>query len=164
MESIFMMMLLVILILLITYQIRIDGYTRKKLFDIQMEMGRGQQCMLKDLTWAELKKIVDEIVSFTVINYSITNGLSKMSNDELTLNWTLMLNEICAEVEVALSDELKRQILKNITIDYMTFYIKNSVQFSIVYNLQNNSNNKVNNKLENIHNGVYSIVNQDNKK
>ena len=164
MDTVLFTILIILLIVLIVYQIRIDGYTRKRLFDVQIEMGKGQQAMLKDMTWSELKKVIDEIVSFTVINYTITNGLSKMSNDEITLNWTFMLNEICSEVEMSLSDEIKRQILKTITIEYLTSYIKNSVQFSIVYNLQNNANNKVNNRLENIHNGINNISNSDNKK
>lgn len=144
----------VLLILLLLYQIRIDTYTRKKLFDIQIEMAQAQQATTRELPWSELKKIIDEIVNFTVPNYIIANGVTKMNEDELTLNWTMMLNELCSDIELSISDEIKRQILKSITIDYLTKYIKNSVQIILVYNLQKNKDNPVNNQLENIQSGV----------
>lgn len=146
--------LLTILVLLLLYQIRIDSYTRKRLFDIQIEMAQGQQAMTRELPWSELKKIIDEVINFTVPNYMIFNGVDKMSGDELALNWTMMLNEICPEVELSLSDEIKRQISKTITQDYLTKYIKNSVQIILVYNLQKNKDNPVNNQLQQIQNGA----------
>lgn len=149
METIFGI-LLIVLILLLLYQIRIDTYSKKKLFDIQMEMAQAQQSMTRELPWSELKKIIDEIVNFTVPNYIITNGIKKMNEDELTLNWTMMLNELCSDIELSISNEIKRQILKTITVEYLTKYIKNSVQIILVYNLQKNKDNPVNNQLENI--------------
>ena len=146
--------LLAVLILVVLYQIKIDGYTRKKQFELQIEMAQAQQSMTKDLPWKDLKKIVDEIISFTVINYMINNGIFNMKKTELTLNWTTILNEVCAEVDLSLSDEIKRQILKTITREYMVKYIKNSVQLTVVYNLQNNKNNAVNKKVESLNNGV----------
>lgn len=160
METIIIGTLLTLLILLLLYQIRIDSYTRKRLFDIQIEMAQGQQSMTKELPWSELRKIVDEIVNFTVSNYIVTNGIAKMKSDELTLNWTMILNEVCSEVELSLSDEIKRQILKTITLEYMTKYIKNSVQLVIVYNLQNNRDNKVNSQLEQIQTGAGALKKQ----
>lgn len=146
--------LLFALVVLIIYQIRIDSYTRNKLFEIQLKMGEGQAAMTRELPWSELKKIIDEIINFTISNYIITNGVNKLSDEELAINWTMMLNEICTDVEISLSDEIKRQILKNISKDYMSSYIKNSVQLVIVYKLQNTKQNPVNDKLEKIHNGI----------
>lgn len=145
--------LLLALVGLLLYQIRIDGYTRKEMFEIQIEMAKAQQAMTKELPWKELKTILDEIISFTVINYSLTNGLSKMKDEELTIQWVYILNDVSTLVETSMSDELKRQILKSISIDYLTSYIKNSVQLTIVYNLEKNKNNKVNNRLSNIREG-----------
>jgi hypothetical protein len=149
--------LLLALIVLLTYQIRIDTYTRNKLFEIQLEMGKGQAAMTKELPWSDLKKIIDEVIDFTISNYIITNGVTKMSDEELAINWTMMLNDICTEVELALSEPIKHQILKTISEEYMTRYIKNSVQLVIVYRLQNNKKNPVNEKLEKIHKGANSL-------
>lgn len=160
METILISILLALLILLLLYQIRVDSYTRKRLFDVQIEMAQGQQAMTKELPWSDLKKIIDEIISFTVTNYIITNGIGRMNDDELTLNWTMILSEICSEVELSLSDEMKRQILKTISIEYMTKYIKNSVQLVIVFNLQKNKDNAVNNKLERIQTGAGALKQQ----
>ena len=151
---------LLILICLLTYQIRIDSYTRRELFKVQMEMGKGQQSMTKELPWSELRKIIDEIVVFTTINYIITNGISKMKDTELTLNWTGILTEISVNVDLSLSDEIKRQILKNISRDYLTSYIKNSVQYQIIFNLEKNKDNMINKRLENIHEKVPSMNNK----
>lgn len=156
-ENILVIGILIGLMILIIYQIRIDSYTRNKLFEVQMEMGKGQALMAKDLLWSELKKIIDEIIDFTISNYIITNGIDKLSDEELAINWTMMLNDICTEVELSLSNEVKRQALKFISNDYMTHYIKNSVQIVIVYRLQNNKNNPVNKQLEKIHTGVTSL-------
>lgn len=157
MEIIIISSLLGLLILLLLYQIRVDSYTRKRLFDVQIEMAQGQAAMTKELPWSELKKIIDEIISFTVNNYIITNCLGKMKVDELTLNWTMILNEICSEVELSLSEEMKRQILKTISVEYMTKYIKNSVQLVIVFSLEKNKDNSVNNRLEQIQTGVGTL-------
>lgn len=155
------MILLLILIGLLTYQIRIDGYTRKEQFKVQMEMAKGQAAMTKELPWSELKKIIDEIVVFTTINYIVTNGISKMKNDELTLNWTGILTEISVSVDLSLSDEIKRQMLKTVSMEYLTSYIKNSVQYQIIYNLETNKNNTINKKLENIHENIPNIKNNN---
>ena len=163
METVIISVLLILLILLLAYQIRIDSYTRKRLFDVQIEMAQGQQAMTKELPWADLKKIIDEIIGFTVNNYIITNGLNKMNDDELTLNWTMVLQEVSSKVELSLSDEIKRQILKTISIEYMTEYIKNSVQLVIVYSLQKNKDNSVNHKLEKIQNGAVALKQQQNQ-
>lgn len=140
----------IIISILLLYGIIRDTQTRKKLFDIQIEMSKAQQAMTKELPWSELKKIIDEIVDFTVSNYIIINGVKKLTDEELALNWTLMLNDICTDVEMALSDEMKRQILKTMSEDYLTRYIKNSVQLVIVYRLQDKTKNKVGEKLESI--------------
>lgn len=158
MANFIVMILLITLIGLLFYQIRIDTITRKRQFDIQMEMAIGQQAMTKELTWAELKKLIDEIINFTVNNYIITNGITKMDEAELSLNWTGMLGELCTDIERSLSDEMKRQVLKSISLEYLTNYIKNSTQLIMVYSLQNNKNNTVNKKLENIHNNIHSGV------
>ena len=97
------------------------------------------------------------MIDFTISNYISTNGVTKMSDEELAINWTMMLNDICTEVELALSEPIKHQILKTISEEYMTRYIKNSVQLVIVYRLQNNKKNPVNEKLEKIHKGVNSL-------
>lgn len=149
--------LLLALVVLLIYQIRIDSYTRNKLFEVQLKMGEGQAAMTRELPWSDLKKIIDEIIDFTISNYIITNGVNKLSDEELAINWTMMLNEICTNVEVSLSDEMKRQILKTITREYMSQYIKNSVQLVIVYRLQNNKQNPVNDKLEKIHSGIGNL-------
>ena len=150
MSTIIISVLLVALIGLLTYQIRIDSHTREKLFEVQIEMGKGQAAMTRELPWSDLKKIIDEIINFTISNYIITNGIAKMNDEELALNWTLMLNELCTKVEVSLSDEIKRQMLKTVSEEYLRDYIKNSVQLVIVYKLQTPKKNKVGDKLESI--------------
>ena len=147
----------IIIAILLLYGIIRDTQTRKKLFDIQIEMSKAQQAMTKELPWSELKKIIDEIVDFTVSNYIIINGVKKLTDEELALNWTLMLNDICTDVEMALSDEMKRQILKTMSEDYLTRYIKNSVQLVIVYRLQDKTKNKVGEKLESIQKNANSL-------
>lgn len=147
----------IIISILLLYGIIRDTQTRKKLFDIQIEMSKAQQAMTKELPWSELKKIIDEIVDFTVSNYIIINGVKKLTDEELALNWTLMLNDICTDVEMALSDEMKRQILKTMSEDYLTRYIKNSVQLVIVYRLQDKTKNKVGEKLESIQKNANSL-------
>lgn len=154
MNTIIISVLLVALIGLLTYQIRIDSHTREKLFEVQIEMGKGQAAMTRELPWSDLKKIIDEIINFTISNYIITNGIAKMNDEELALNWTLMLNELCTKVEVSLSDEIKRQMLKTVSEEYLRDYIKNSVQLVIVYKLQTPKKNKVGDKLESIQNEV----------
>lgn len=162
MEAYLVSALLIILIILVIYQIRIDSHTREKLFEVQIEMGRGQAAMTRELPWSDLRKIIDEIIDFTISNYIIINGMSKMTDEELAINWTLILNEICTEVELSISDPIKEQILKTISKEYMTKYIKNSVQLVIVYRLQNNSKNPVNKKLESIHQGINKNQNETN--
>jgi hypothetical protein len=152
--------LLVVLIVVVLYQIRIDTYTRKRLFDVQIEMGQAQAATTRELPWSELKKIVNEIITFTIDNYILINGVAKLSDEELAINWTMMLNDICTSVETSISDEIKRQILKSISMEYLTMYIKNSVQLVIVYKLQNTKKNPVNDKIESIHNEVASISNK----
>ena len=154
MNTIIISVLLVALIGLLTYQIRIDSHTREKLFEVQIEMGKGQAAMTRELPWSDLKKIIDEIINFTISNYIITNGIAKMNDEELALNWTLMLNELCTKVEVSLSDEIKRQMLKTVSEEYLRDYIKNSVQLVIVYKLQTPKKNKVGDKLESIQNEI----------
>ena len=150
MNTIVISVLLIALIGLLTYQIRIDSHTREKLFEVQIEMGKGQAAMTRELPWSDLKKIIDEIIGFTISNYIITNGIAKMTDEELALNWTVMLNELCTKVEISLSDEIKRQMLKTVSQEYLQEYIKNSVQLVIVYRLQTPKKNKVGEKLESI--------------
>lgn len=147
-------LLLITLIGLTLYQIRIDTITRERTFELQIEMSKGQQAMTKELPWKELKAIVDEIISFTVINYCITNGITKMTDAELSLEWVVILTEVCSSVDSYLSEEIRRQILKNVSEEYLSQYIKNSVQLTIVYNIDKNKENRVNNRLRDIQYGV----------
>lgn len=139
---------LICVIVLILHQIRIDTLTRQELFKVQIEMAQGQQAMTKELPWAELKKLIDEIILYTCINYITVNGIRNMDDNQITLIWTAMLNDISASVELSISDEIRRQILKNITISYLTKYIKDSVQIVLVNDLETNRNNRVNKKIE----------------
>lgn len=160
MESYIVSVLLLILIVLLTYQIRIDSHTREKMFEIQMKMGEAQAATTKELPWSELKKIIDEIINFTASNYIMINGIDKMNKDELAINWTYMLEEMSTNVELSLSNEIRRQILKNISKEYMSRYITNSVQLVVVYKLQYKKNNPVNDKINEIHQGINNLSNK----
>lgn len=142
--------LVVLVIGVILYQIRIDSYTRREMFRVQIEMAQGQQAMTKDLSWADIKKLIDEIINYTVNTYIRTNGLNKLTDEQLSLTWVLMLNELCVMVDTSIASEIKRQALKNITESYFTRYIKNSIEIMVVYSLENNKDNKVNNRLSDI--------------
>jgi hypothetical protein len=120
------------------------------MFDIQIEMAQAQQMMTKDMSWDDIRKILNDLISFTVSNYIINNGLMKMKDDELSVVWTMILGDICTKVDIALSDEIKRQAQKTVTLDYFHQYVKNSVQITIVYQLENNKSNSVNQRLERI--------------
>lgn len=144
--------LLVLLIGVIIYQIFTDFYNRKRMFDIQIEMAQAQQMMQKDLSWEDARKILNDIISFTVSNYIINNGIMKMKDEELSIMWTMILEDVCTQVEMALSSDMKRQIQKTVTDQYFRKYVKNSVQITIVYQLENNKTNTVNNRLERIKN------------
>lgn len=155
METIIFMGSLVSLVIgVILYQIRADSYTRQEMFRVQIEMAQGQQAMTKDLTWSEIKKLIDEIINYTANTYIRTNGLTKISDEELSLAWVLILNELCVMVDTSISTEIKRQALKNITESYFTRYIKNSIEVVLVYALENNKDNKVNDRLSNIQAGI----------
>lgn len=155
METILFMGSLISLVIgVILYQIRADSYTRQEMFRVQIEMAQGQQAMTKDLTWSEIKKLIDEIINYTVNTYIRTNGLTKMSDEELSLSWVLLLNELCVMVDTSISSEIKRQALKNVTESYFTRYIKNSIEIMIVYTLENNKDNKINDRLSNIQVGI----------
>lgn len=154
MDVIFMGILLTLIIGVILYQIRMDSYTRQEMFRVQIEMAQGQQAMTKELTWSEIKKIIDEIINYSVNTYIRTNGLSKLSDEELSLMWVLILNELCVMVDTSIASEIKRQALKNVTESYFTRYIKNSIEVIIVYSLENNKDNNVNDRLSNIQTNI----------
>ncbi len=144
----FLIILMCCIICLLVYRMWSDTLHRKQLFEVQMEMAKAQQAMTKDLSWFDLKKIIDEVISFNCVNYVTVNGLRNMSDNRITLLWTAILNDVSASVELSLSDEIKRQVLKNISLEYLTKYIKDSVQLIIVNDLENNRNNRVNQKIE----------------
>lgn len=150
MDIMFMGGLVALVIGVVLYQIRIDSYTRREMFRVQIEMAQGQQAMTKDLSWADIKKLIDEIINYTVNTYIRTNGLNKLTDEQLSLTWVLMLNELCVMVDTSIASEIKRQALKNITESYFTRYIKNSIEIMVVYSLENNKDNKVNNRLSDI--------------
>lgn len=153
-NTIFIGILLILVIVVTLYQIRMDSHTRSEMFRVQIEMAQGQQAMTKDLGWSDIKKIIDEIINYTVNTYIRTNGINKLSDEDLSLMWVLMLNELCVTVDTSISSEIKRQALKNITESYFTRYIKNSIELMIVYALENNKNNAINNRLSNIQDGT----------
>lgn len=144
---------MVCIIILLLHRIDVDTKTREKLFNIQIEMAQAQQAMTKELSWSELKKIIDEIMQATCTNYITVNGLRNMKDEQITLIWTAILNDISSSVELSLSNELKRQILKNVTLSYLTKYIKDGVQIFLVYDLEKNRNNSVNLKIEQFRSG-----------
>lgn len=144
------LVLMATLILVIIYQIRTDLYNREKMFELQIEMAKGQAALTKDLTWDELKKIINDIISFRVSNYIMTNHLMGMKNDELSIMWTAMMGELCTLIEMSLSEEIKRQSFKFVTKKYFTQFVKNSVEITLVYQLETNRENPVNNRLTRI--------------
>jgi hypothetical protein len=154
--TVLLILLVMILIITNTYQIFTDYYNRKRMYDVQIEMAQAQQMMSKDMSWDDARKILNDIISFTVSNYIINNGITKMKDDELSIMWTMMLGDICTTVEMAMSDELKRQIMKTVTREYFSQYVKNSVQITIVYQLETNKKNTVNTRLERIQNASAS--------
>ncbi len=150
MTDVAIIVLLIILIGVIIYQIKMDFYNRQKMFELQIEGAKGQQAVLKDMSWEDIKKTVNDIISFNVSTYIITNGLQKMKNDELSLMWTMILGELCTRIDMSISDEIKRQAFKSISQDYFSRFIKDSVQITIIYQLENNKDNSVNNRLSRI--------------
>lgn len=157
-NTLFIGVLLILVIMVILYQIRMDSHTRSEMFRVQIEMAQGQQAMTKDLGWPDIKKIIDEIINYTVNTYIRTNGINKLSDEELSLMWVFMLNELCVTVDTSISPEIKRQAFKNITESYFTKYIKNSIELVIVYSLENNKNNAINNRLADIQGGQQSGI------
>lgn len=148
MEQYVIIVALFLLIVITIYSLWIDTRTREHMYRNQMEMAIAQQAMTKELTWAELKKILDEIMNFTCSNYITINGLRNMPDDEISLSWIGILNDISISVELSISDELRRQILKNVSLMYLTKYIKDSVQLLVVLDLEKNRTNVINRKLE----------------
>lgn len=138
---------LFILVGVVLYQIYTDFYNRKKMFELQLEMAKAQQATTKELTWKEIKDIINDIISFNVSTYIINNGLMKMTNEKLSLMWTMIIGELCTKVDMAISPEIKRQTFKSISEDYFSRFIKNSVEITLVYQLENNRDNKINNRL-----------------
>lgn len=146
--AILLMLIITTVVIAVTiYQVRSDFYNRKRMFDIQIEMAQAQQVMTKDLPWEDLKKIINDIISFSVSRYIMNNSLNNIKNDELSLMWPMILSDLCPRIETSLSTEIKRQALKYISEDYFTRFIKNSVEIVIVYQLENNKENKINERL-----------------
>lgn len=164
MEGFIITILLIMLIYVIVYQIRIDYYNRKRMFDVQIEMGKAQQSMTKDLSWNEVKAIINDVISFSVSKYIMVNGLHNMTNEELSISWTMILGELCPAVEMSLSDEIKRQAMKAISQEYFTKFIKNSVEIVIVYQLENNKSNNVNDRLAKIQGRAHYQLDEFTKK
>lgn len=155
---------LILLVGVVVYQIKVDWYTRSKTFEVQIEMAQAQQLMVKDLSWEELKKIINDVISFTVSSYIITNNLRRMNDQELSVMWTVILRDLCTNVEISLGEDIKRQAFKIITKDYFTQFIKNSVEIVIVYQLENNKENRYNDKLATIQKNVMSQMKENTKK
>lgn len=164
MDTLAIVVALLLIVCVTIYQIRVDFYNRKRMFDIQIEMAKAQQSMTKDMTWTEIKTIINDIISFSVSKYIMNNGLHNMNNEELSLSWTMILGELCPMVETSLSDEIKRQAMKHISLDYFTRFIKNSVEIVIVYQLETNKENKVNDRLTKIQGKAHYQLNEFNKK
>ena len=143
-------LLIAILIGVVLYQIYTDYFNRKKMFDIQIEMAKAQQATTKDMSWSDIKQVINDIVSFNVSNYILANGLARMKNEELSIMWTMILGELCTKIELSISDEVKRQALKSITEEYFSRFIKESVQITIIYQLETNRDNTVNARLDKI--------------
>lgn len=148
MDHYLMITALIILVILTIYNLRIDTQKREQMFRTQLEMAAAQQAMTKELPWSELKKILDEILNFICSNYITVNGLRGMTDDRISLLWTSILNDICTTVELSISEELKRQILKNVSLMYLTKYIKDSAQLLVVLDLEKNRDNAINRKIE----------------
>jgi len=140
--------LIAILIGVVLYQIYTDLYNRRKMFEIQIEMAKAQQAMTKELTWKEIKEIINDIISFNVSTYILHNGLMKMNNEKLSVMWTMIIGELCTKVDTAISPEIKRQAFKSISEMYFSRFIKNSVEITVVYQLENNRDNNVNRRLD----------------
>ena len=136
-----------VLIGVVLYQIYTDLYNRKKMFELQLEMAKGQQAMTKELTWKEIKEVINDIISFNVSTYIVNNGLMKMNNEKLSIMWTMIIVELCTMVDTAISPEIKRQAFKSISEMYFSRFIKDSIQITLVYQLENNRDNSVNNRL-----------------
>lgn len=134
------------------YQIHVDYFNRKEMFDIQLQMAAGQQMMQKDLSWKEIKHIINDVVSFITSNYIISNNLTRLTYEELSVSgtWLAIINELCIKVDSSLSPEIKRQAYKSISDNYFTKFIKDSIQITLVYQLEKNRNNKYNNRLAEI--------------
>ena len=49
MSPILQIILVALLVVLVIYQIRMDQYNRQKMFELQIEMAKGQQAMTKEL-------------------------------------------------------------------------------------------------------------------
>lgn len=156
----YVLVLLAVLIGLVIYQIRIDFYNRSKMFETQIEMAKAQQATTKELTWKEIKETINDIVSFTVSTYISTNGLNKMSNEELSVVWTMIIGDLCTKIEISISDEIKRQAFKSISEDYFREFIKNSVEITVVYDLENNRDNKFNRRLASIQRDIPRVGQQ----
>ena len=146
MSTVAIVVVLLLIVCVTIYQIRVDFYNRKRMFDIQIEMAKAQQSMTKDMTWTEIKAIINDIISFSVSKYIMNNGLHNMNNEELSLSWTMILGELCPMVETSLSDEIKRQAMKHI------------------YQLETNKENKVNDRLAKIQGKAHYQLNEFNKK
>ena len=154
MSPILQIILVALLVVLVIYQIRMDQYNRQKMFELQLEMAKGQQAMTKELPWKDIKEIINDIISFNVSKYIRINGLMKMKTEELSIMWTMMVGDLCTKIDLAIGDEIKRQSYKSISEDYFRQYVKDAVELTIVYQLENNRNNNFNNRLEMIQQNV----------
>ena len=150
--------LIAVLIGVVIYQIYTDLFNRRKMFELQIEMAKAQQAMTKELTWKEIKDIINDIISFNVSTYIVNNGIMKMKNEKLSIMWTMIMGELCTKVDMAISPEIKRQAFKSISEVYFSRFIKSSVEITLVYQLENNRDNNVNNRLAEIKKGRDSLV------
>lgn len=101
-------------------------------YESQMEALKVKQSMIEQMSFSDIVEIVNKVINFTITNYVILNGLQNETSETLSLKLDDILEEVCTMVEMNLSSELIRQLLKYVTEDYITYYIKNSCRIIIL--------------------------------
>ena len=101
-------------------------------YESQMEVLKVKQSMMEQMSFSDIVEIVNKVINFTITNYVILNGLQNETSETLSLKLDDILEEVCTMVEMNLSSELIRQLLKYVTEDYITYYIKNSCRIIIL--------------------------------
>lgn len=101
-------------------------------YESQMEALKVKQSMMEQMSFSDIVEIVNKVINFTITNYVILNGLQNETSETLSLKLDDILEEVCTMVEMNLSSELIRQLLKYVTEDYITYYIKNSCRIIIL--------------------------------